>query len=526
MEFLLMKISPSLILRHNMKKILFLPLLLISSLSSCGNSTPTKFDIKDFYSDLEVKNYQVSDGELTQIFYDEDTLIYQIKDQVDTGVVKMNQGIFEIHKTTAGEYETHGMITANTDLDILDGCNNFHNFANIKSSSWKYNQESNNYSLSVRSNYGILVYTGYFSPNDSNSIDKIFLSKVKNHEYKVDVKYKTTAKSAGKVDYTITFDHFNVNVNEKLKEFTTNTTVTKPTDWNEYQLSAFNQYGFTDIPYLDSYTIGLKLVFVKISDYASGGYACIAYDFMSSPSKENSIKEELTQLGFTQKGDRSFYKETETPNYNLNIQFRYILYEEIELMVQRGEASPGDLLAYPNGYMQLLFAYALGEIEVTFEELNDALTSTMNLPKIDDTVSFVSQISMIDYKEALNSQALNELEIFEDKGLEPGPIYDEMVSFYLYIEQESDAISYLDSYCDLIEESGYLVNGEEDKSIAERDGKCVEYYVLDEATGAPRYIVDIYLYNSAQVDEFEWDGVTEIILTKYTDLGIALYYSE
>ena len=510
-----------------MKKILFLPLLLITSLTGCNKSIPTKFDINEFYTDLEVKNYQVSDGELTQIFYDENTLIYQIKDQVDAGVVKMNQGIFEIHKTTSGEYETHGMITANTDLDILDGCNNFHNFAHIRPNEWKYSEEDNTYSLPTKLTYGVLVYTGYFSINDKEDISDIILAKEKEHEYKIDVKYKPDAKKIGKVDYTITFDHLNTNSNAKLKDFTTNTVVTKPTTWNEYQLSAFTQYGFSDIPYLNSFTIGLQLHFIKISGYSSGGYALVAYDCMSDVSKENSIKEELIQLGFTQKKEKVFYKETSTPNLNLNIQYGFITHDEIEIMVRHGEISEGNLLAYPNGYMQLFFSYALGEVDVTFEELNEKLTTSMNLPQIDDSVDYVSKISMLEYKDTLNNEAMNNpefVEIFKEKGLEPGPIYDEMVSYYFYIEKESDAIAYLDSYCKVIEESGYEVNGTKGQSIAEREGRCVEYYALDETSNAPKYVVDIYLYDSSQSGDFEWTGVAEIILTKYTDLGIALYY--
>ena len=58
---------------------------------------------------------------------------------------------------------------------------------------------------------------------------------------------------------------------------------------------------------------------------------------------------------------------------NLNIQYGFITHDEIEIMVRHGEISEGNLLAYPNGYMQLFFSYALGEVDVTFEDLNEKL---------------------------------------------------------------------------------------------------------------------------------------------------------
>ena len=512
-----------------MKKIFLLPLLLISTLVGCNQNTgPTKFEIDEFYHDLEIKNFRVSDGELTQIFYDENTLIYQISGQPDTGVVKMNQGIFEIYKKSDGNYDTHGMITANTTLDILDGCNNFHDFAHITKGEWTYLEESNSYKLKVGLAYGILIYTGYFAQADKEYIDTVTLSKVQNHEYNIDVKYIESAKkSLGKVDYTIHYDRYRANVNEKLKNFIENTTVIPQMTWNSYQALALETYGFTDVPFLQSFTIGLKLHFTQIAGYASGGYACIVYDCMSNASKESNIASELLELGFTQRSTKSFYKATSTTGINLNIQFAFITHEEIEVMVEHGEATEGDLLAYPNGYMQLLYAYSFGEVETSISELNSTFTTSMLLPSLSE-YSKISKLTEIDYKDAFNTAAVTDEEyiaMFKELGLEPGPIYDEIASIYFYIESEVDAVNYIDQYRELIEAGDYILNGEPGQSIKDMTGRCAEYY-LNNDNDLPQYVLDIYLYDSSQSGDFEWNGVVEMVITKYTDLGLALFFAD
>ena len=513
-----------------MKKLIVLPLLL-TVLAGC-NPQDNKFEIKDFYNDLEVKNYTVSDNETTQIFYSDDALIYEKINQVNTGVVKMKQGIFEIHETSLGEYETHGMITPNTELSLFDGCNNFYDFSYIPQTKWTKNKKT--YVLRpTASNFSVLIYTGYFASNDKDYISEIVLSKKKAHEYVIDVNYKQSALDAKiRENYQIVFNNFKKNKNEKLDNYIKSTTVTAQTGWNEYQLSALNTYGFNDLPFLSSYTIGMKLSFIRISGYASGGYACILYDCMSDVSKENSIASELEGLGFVKKGNKSYRKASTLPNLDFNATYSFITHEEIEKMVSQGEASEGDLLAYPNGYMQILFAYSFSEEEITLDNLNNVLTSSMELGEMEPS-SYINKITHIDYKDALNEEAVTDEEyiaMFEELGVEPGPLYDELASYYLYIDNENDAVSYIDNYRTSIKEAGYFFNNvnegdKESMSIKDMTSRCVEYYKYDGVHSMPKYVIDIYLFNSGEGD-FSWNGVVEIVITKYTDLGILLYSGE
>ena len=511
-----------------MKKIFLLPLLAIS-LVAC-NKAPTylKFEIKDFYAELDTRNFTASDGETTQIFYHENAIMYKATGQVDYGVVKMkDQGIFEIHETSVGEYESHGMITPNTDLDILDGCNNIHDIVAISANKWKLNGD-NSYTIKPSANvYNVLIYTGYFLSDDRTKIKEILLKKTKAEEYRIDVVY-TESKS---LNYSITINNFGKNSNQKLDEFINNTTIQAQTEWNEYQLSAFEAFGLQDVPFLEAYTIGLKLYFQRVSSYASGGYICILYDCMSNVSKEADIANELVELGYTLKGDKYYAKETETLGVFFGVQYAFISYEEIEEMVERGETSPGNLLAYPTGYMQIVFAYSFEERGSSFEELNNVLSSSMHLPAFNEA-SYVKKITALDYKDSFNTAILEDeeyLEIFASLGLEPGPIYDEYISFFFYIDGASDATTFLDNYRASLYGSGYLFNQVNDydvesKSIAEMSTKCVEYYKNASGTNKPQYVLDMYLYDSSQSGDFDYNGVVEIVLTKYTDLGVQVIY--
>lgn len=504
------------------KSLTILPLFLLT-LGAC-NVTPTKVDtsfkIDEFYNDLERKNYTISDGELTQIFYNENALLYRVIDQVDTAVVKMRQGIFEIHKTE-NSFEPHGMLTPNTDLDLLDGCSNFHDISSIGKGQWKYDKESDTYTLKPTSfTYETLSYTGYFSAPDYSYIRDIVLSKTNKHEYKLDVHYKTSAK---KEDYTITFTHYGENVNHELMEYISNTTLTPQTDWNSYQLSALETYGFSNVPYLSSFTLGFKMYFMNFSGYASGGYACMVYDCMSDASMVEGIGEELISLGFEKESNNRYTIDSETVGLKLSVTYAYISHEEIEVMVAHKEANKGDLLAYPNGYMQYLFAYSFAEVETDFTSLNDVMMNSMSLPSLVEE-SFISKVTSISYKESFNNVAVTDedyLAMFNELGYEPGPLYEELSSYYFYIESEEDAISYIDKYLSKIDES-YICTGDRDISISEETSRSKEFYMLED--DMVKYIVDVYLYDSSSSGDLLFPGVVEILITKYTELG-AMFFS-
>ncbi len=514
-----------------MKKIILLPILL-TLLSGCSGGSST-FKIESFYTDLEARNYVTYDGELKQIFYDENMIMFNAPNQVNYGVVKMSQGIFEIHETSDGSYETHGMLTPNVELDILDGCHNFHNIAYIAKSQWTYDSANKEYNLKIsKKNYSTLSYTGYFSNDDYNSIKNISLKRIKTHEYQVDVIYKD---GVSKENYSITLNNYKKNTNSELKEFITNTVVSPQTDWNDYQKSALEVYGLNDIPFLSSYTIGFFMYFQRIATYSSGGYACIVYDYMSSQEKEEDIAKELEDLHFLPDGEKKYYKpSSDIPGLNLNVEYAFISYEELEYMAERGEISPGNLLAYPYGYMQLLFAYSFGEIEISLADLNTVLLDKMALSPLDNTVSFINKITTVDYKDSVNEAAMNDeeyLEMFEELGLEPGPLYEELASYYLYIDLENDAVSYIDNYRESIRNSGYIYSNNgaasdnDSLSIKDMSSKMVEYYKVSK-DGLPEYTIDIYLYDSSSPDNLNYDGVVEIVLSRYTELGLAFFFAE
>lgn len=492
---------------------------------SCDSS----FKIDDFYSDLDSRNYTVSDNELTQRFIGENIVMFDAINQISTGVVKMSQGIFEIYQTSNGDYAPHGMITSNTELDILDGCNNFHDLTYIPRDYWTFVDE-NTYKLTLNSGtFNVLASTRYFNLNDKDSIKEVSLKRVEKHTYDLSFTYKSSSSDK---DYVVSLTNYGQNHDEKLENYVKNTIVNKQTNWNDYQMSALTNYGYEEVPFLSSLTLGMKLLFLSVPGYYGGGYVLFIYDCLGSASQINDIKTELTSLGFHKRSERVFYKETNVAGYTLNCEFAYISYEEIKVMVEHGEASEGDLLAYPTGYTQLVFSYGIAEQEVSLDVINDKFTNHMELSPLEDA-SFINKIMMVDYTESYNDIAIHDeeyLEMFHEMGLEPGPIYEEMCSIYLYIDKESDAANYIDTYRNTFKDNGYKFyslyeEDTEEKSIVDMTFNCVQYNkTISDTNLNPVASIDIYMFDSTTTLDYSYDGVVEIVISRYTELGIEFFY--
>lgn len=507
------------------KKLLFLFPLLIPVLTGCKNDI--NFKIEDFYSDLEARNYTVSDGEITQKFYHENAIMFINKGQVNTGVVKLNQGIFEIYENSDG-YHTHGMITSNTTLDILDGCNNFHDLSYISLSNWE-KLSSDTYRLKLTKNVSnILPYTGYFLADDWSSIDRITLTKTDNHAYSLSFKY---IKERSKDNYSVKLTNYKKNKNKKLDDFISSTVVSKQTEWNEYQLSALNRYGLSDVPFLSSYSLGMKLNFAALPGSLEG--ICFVYDCLPLSVDMSNIGSELISLGFEKDSESRYHLNTPITGLALNLEYHYVTYSEIEEMVRQGYASEGDLLAYPDGYIQYVFSHGSVEVTSSISEINSKYMSTLGLSDFKEE-SYISKVGYTDYKDMFNEQAMTDpeyLEMFELIGEEPGPIYESYASIYLYIESIDDAVSYIDSYRTSLESNGYIFSSpydedSKDKSIIDLVTKSAAYYhPYSDSSDIPLSNIYFYLYDSSS-SEHGYDGVIEIVVEKYTELGIKLFYGE
>lgn len=507
------------------KKLLFLFPLLMSVLTGC--KPDINFKIEDFYTDLESRNYTVSDGEITQKFYSENAIMFINKGQVNTGVVKLNQGIFEIYESSEG-YQTHGMITANTTLDILDGCHNFHYLSYISITNWE-KLSSDTYRLRLTKNVSrILPYTGYFLADDWTSIDRITLTKTDNHAYSLSFKY---IKSRSKDNYSVKLSNYKKNKNAKLDDFISTAVVTKQSEWNEYQLSALNNYGLSDVPFLSSYSLGMKLNFLAFPGSIEG--ICFIYDCLPLSVDMSKIGDELISKGFEKDSDYRYHLNTEVIGVALNLEYHYVTYSEIEEMVIQGYASEGDLLAYPDGYIQYVYSHGTVEVTSSISEINSKYMSTLGLSDFVDE-SYISKVGYTDYKDMLNNAAMSDpefLEMFEYIGEEPGPIYESYASIYLYIESIDDAVSYIDSYRTSLESNGYIFSSpyeedNKDKSIIDLVSKSAGYYhpYLDNSE-IPLSNIYFYLYDSSS-SEHSYNGVVEIVVEKYTELGIKLFYAE
>ena len=500
------------------KKAIILPILALT-LFSCNPSssssdpvTPTKFEISEFYDAIKTRNFTASDGELSQIYIGKDILKIQITNQVDTAIVRMEQGIFEIYKTESG-YNQHGMVTPNKEMDITDSLFNFYRITYIQSKYWTYSEGSNSYSFNdIKNQRESLIGTGFFSSGAFDSIISITLSK-KDQGYNFKVNFN---KSSGFSNYTVSVTNIGLNTDKELESFIKNTTLVKQTEWNSYQLSALTTYGFLEAPFLKSYTLGLKLAFQNVY----GNYMFFTYDYYSNKQKESDIALELTQLGFKDESNltsdiKKYSKPSADEGYKLVLEFKYVPVSELEDEINKK--------AFPNGYLQIAHYFTVTTKEVTLDEIK-LVTDAMHLAALPANEG-ISKIEMTDYADMMNASFYDEeyLAYFKELGVEPGPLYDEYCSIYFSISDKNEAVSYIDNYREAIRNANYEATEliDDTKSIIETASNTAAYYMFNEETDyMPMYEVYVYLNDSTSQ---EWSGVIEFVFIKYTELGVLFF---
>ena len=506
----------------NFKSLVLGILLSFSGLTGCSNNKPSsedlpKMDLDYFYSSIEGMNFSVNDNEYEQIFYSHDAMIQNITGQRQTGIVRLkDQGIFEIHTLDNGEFETHGMLSPNFELEYTDFLNNFYRIKYLDKSNWRTKEDG--YTLPIVTGaYSNLTETGYFVKDEEGLIENIKLTADETkREFYINVKYEETAK---KEDFILTIKDIGNCKNEKLENYVKTALITRQTDWNDYQMSAIKAYGFWDVPYFQAFTKGLKLYFQSYAAYGSGGYIFLAFDYMSDKNKETEYARELQLLGYTRdstlEGDgvNAFVQE-ETPGYNRVISFKYIPVEEIDSY---------ERVAFPYGYMQVSYNYALSERTSSVQE-TDELLNSVDLPSISDPDLNIKKVTIIDYKKMMNDEAMSEenIAIFEEAGIEPGPVYDIYCSIFFYIDKKADAIAFIDDYMESIDRKIYRPTElfDDGDSIEDIYMNSAEYYHVD-FKGRPESVIDIYLNDSSYQT---WTGVVEFVITKYTETGKRLFF--
>ena len=479
----------------------------------------SKFEIQEFYDVLSSLNFKADDGEIAQSFYGPDAMTFDIEDQIETGIIRNEQGIFQVYKTNSG-YKSQGMLSPNNSLKITGFINSIFDITYIDIDDWEYSSQDNCYSLFPSQgdidNYEILVGTGYFYSRDEEDVDAVNIKKNSESTYVIEVIYSEDTLT-GHESFNVDITDIGSSNNAVLEAFR-QTRIEPHTSWDEYQISALEYYGFEEAPFLSSYTLGLMITFQRVDGYVVGGSVLIAYDCMSSYEKETTIIDELVELGYhdeTIEGSlEHYYTKEKEPGINSTIEFRFVSVEEIDAY---------NRVAYPNGYMQVVYGHALKSEETDNADLNDKLTS-MGLPSFNGGTT-VTKFETIDYTSRINEEISTSeegLEIFDALSLEPGPISALSVEIFLYIEDRDDAVELLDSYRESIQEadyfqSEYVLN----PTGSINDIKYDTYFSeVEEGFGLSRNEIDLYLTNT---NTGEYDGRVTIVLNSYTDLGILFY---
>ena len=503
------------------KKLLILPFL-VALLFSCNQQPEAEqdpfdkpFTIQEFYNAIESRNFTASDGELSHIYIGNDILKIQSTGQIDTAVVRMKQGIFEIYKTDNG-YNSHGMVTPNKEMDITDSLYNFYRIVYLRQIYWSYNKTSDTFSIKTNIVHrDALLDTGFIASGEYQYISNVTLKRnIETHGYDFNVNFIESSKIES---YTIAITNIGKNSDRELENYIKNTTLSAQTEWNSYQLSALEEFGLIEAPFLNSYTLGLKLYFQQV--YA-GEYALIVYDYLSNKSKETDIVNELVILGFTNEANQAsdikkYSKPSLITGYKFVIEFRFVPVEEIE-----GEANKQ---AFPYGYMQVMYSYVVAKNETTLEALNSDMEK-MQLTGLPTSES-IKKVETIDYAGLMNSSIYEDefIEAFNELGIEPGPLYEEYRSILLSIDKKTEAVTYLDNYRQTIRDANYISSEliDDTKSIDETSGNSAAYFKYDSSSDVfPMYEIYMYLNDSTTQ---QWSGVVEIVIIKLTDLGVYFY---
>ena len=472
--------------------------------------------VERFYKVLKDSNFTASDGEFTQKFYGENGFTSDVPDQEQVAILRMGeQGIFEAHKLESGDYEVHGMLSPNYELPYTSFMLNFTFLNEIEFNKWKKYDDDEYFFYPSPSDLTILANLGIVG--DVNSVEKVHLS-----ENPLDGSFKVIFKYYEETPLTdLEIDVYDIGktVNEKLLAFS-KTTVNPQTSWNAYQLKAMQVYGFENIPFFSTYDLGLKLYFDKIALSGIEVTLFQVYDYLASKADEAIIEDELVKKYGYYKHPSSddegikVYQKDVTSDRSLRMEFKYLTLEEVEA---------DQRIAFPNGYLQVNYSYVPLEDDLTISEMNEIFTNAV-IPNISLNSEDVERIYKISYKDLYNNAALYDEEVLaalKEKGLEPGPLYEEYCSIYITVDDPINIVDKLEDFRDDLKDNNFVIReGFEELDsllITELPHGCIGYDNLNK----PYSSVDIYYYDSSLL---EYTGTIEILVTKYTELGYLLYF--
>jgi len=482
--------------------------------STTSSKVVTPF-IEDFYQDIEFGSYVADNGVSKQTFYGEKGILVENEEE-SYGFVKVEeQGIFEFHVKEDGDYEVHGMLSPNSELPLFRFAYCFSQILDLDSDLFSFVQEKGFYHLEADT-YAKNVFSYLGLLTDVDNIKEANLYQNSNGYL-----FESVYEDDSTVYITIT--DIGKTKNKKMDTFAS-TKKEKQTEWNDYQKKAISYYGFWDIPFFSSYTLGLQLYFQTITLNGLPLTACLCYDYLSSKDSEASIASELeNRFGYqehssSKQGGVYVYSKPYNADMDLFVSFRFVDVTEL---------SADDAIAYPYGYMQVSYSYAPSEKDFTSDELDTQLLS-LNYPAMGLDDSKLDRIYEISYKESQNEAMMTSpdfIEMLKEKGLEPGPVFGEYFSLYLVSEEEDYLCSTLDTFISNLKQLGFAIRiGFEDyDSLPIKQMPNGIGFDLFDGDGYPLVSFDFY---TKSLDTGKYEGSMEIVLTQYTELAQKVFFDK
>lgn len=491
-----------------------------------GEEQKEKTLLASFYDDIANKNFTVTNSSRKELFCGDYGYSEEIFGMDDFAILQItDEGIFEAHKLASGDYEIHGMLSPNKNIDYNLFSYNFMAILDITKPNWTLMPDKVRYQVFTTSqqvSYNLLNAGMFDNVEDIESV--ILKAGINGNKYELTVRYYADSMLD---EQKITISDVGTTKNEKLEELSKKEPVAQTT-WSQYQLDGMEGYGFTDIPFFSTFGLGIKLYFNYFVINGSAVTVFEIYDYLGSKEDEAVIADELENLyGFLphqhqSDGIYSYYKSY-LGDINLLVQFKYVSRNEIEYIEQE---------AFPYGYTQLSYAYVAAETDLSEDDLN-ALFTEVNLPTLDLDMDRLARLYKIEYKDIYNQSIMEDEEyiaICEALGLDVGPMYEHYFSLFLEVsDNELDydyIVSLLDSFISDLKTSGFVIRPEcqdyEEESIKDAPNGVLsfDFYKNELPYGG----IDIYLFGS--YGDFEtFNGTVEIVYEEYTELGINVLMS-
>lgn len=484
------------------------------------DDVPQKNLLDYFYEDIEGKNFTVSSKAKKELFCGEYGYSEEILNGDEFAILPItNKGIFEAHKLENGDYEIHGMLSPNKNIPYNLFSYNFMAMTDIKKTEWKYIQSTDRFQMFANNRtFDSLVNAGMFE--NVEYVETIYLKEGINSKYELTVKYFSESMID---DEKINITNVGTTENLKMKELGKTEPVVQ-TEWNDYQIRGMTEYGFADIPFFSTFSLGLKLYFNYFAINGTGVTVFEIYDYLGKKQDEEVIADELVNLyGFElyahqDEGVYSYYKSY-LDEINLLITFKYVPVDEI--------LPATDRVAFPYGYTQIAFAYVAAEKDLNKEEL-DTFLEDAHLPAVDVDMDKIARIYKIEYRDIYNKNVMedpNYISACEALEEEVGPMYEEYFSLFFELKDKDADYDYivdlLDTFRKDLKENGFVIRPECEAddiySIDAAPNGTISYdlYEEDNLVGG----LDIYLNGIA--DDFEaFNGTVEIVYELYTELGL------